>query len=57
MTRGPLLHGDMTRLRPIEARDGERLWEAVQDPEGQTTASAPSKTSIQCRARARASFR
>lgn len=34
MTRGPLLHGDMTRLRPIEARDSERLWEAVQDPEG-----------------------
>jgi RimJ/RimL family protein N-acetyltransferase len=24
----------MTRLRPIEARDSERLWEAVQDPEG-----------------------
>ncbi len=34
VTRGPLLHGDMTRLRPIEARDSERLWEAVQDPEG-----------------------
>ena len=34
MTRGPHLHGDMTRLRPIEARDSERLWEAVQDPEG-----------------------
>jgi hypothetical protein len=24
----------MMRLRPIEARDAERLWEAVQDPEG-----------------------
>jgi RimJ/RimL family protein N-acetyltransferase len=24
----------MMRLRPIEARDSERLWEAVQDPEG-----------------------
>ncbi|MFD2793057.1 GNAT family N-acetyltransferase [Promicromonospora vindobonensis] len=34
MTRGPLLHGEMMRLRPIEARDSERLWEAVQDPEG-----------------------
>lgn len=34
MTRGPQLHGDMVRLRPIEARDAERLWEAVQDPEG-----------------------
>ena len=34
MTRGPILHGEMMRLRPIEARDSERLWEAVQDPEG-----------------------
>ncbi|WP_369375461.1 GNAT family N-acetyltransferase [Promicromonospora sp. Populi] len=34
MTRGPLLRGEMMRLRPIEARDAERLWEAVQDPEG-----------------------
>ena len=34
MTRGPVLHGEMTRLRPVEARDSERLWEAVQDPEG-----------------------
>lgn len=34
MTRGPLLHGEMMRLRPIEVRDSERLWEAVQDPEG-----------------------
>lgn len=34
MTRGPLLRGEMMRLRPIEGRDAERLWEAVQDPEG-----------------------
>jgi RimJ/RimL family protein N-acetyltransferase len=34
VTRGPLLHGEMMRLRPIEGRDAERLWEAVQDPEG-----------------------
>jgi RimJ/RimL family protein N-acetyltransferase len=34
MTRGPELHGDMVRLRPIEARDADRLWEAVQDPVG-----------------------
>lgn len=34
MTRGPHLHGEMMRLRPVEARDAERLWEAVQDPEG-----------------------
>ncbi len=33
MTRGPVLHGEMVRLRPIEARDGARLWDAVQDPE------------------------
>ncbi|HEV6953062.1 MAG TPA: GNAT family protein [Promicromonospora sp.] len=34
MTRGPVLHGEMVRLRPLEGRDAERLWEAVQDPEG-----------------------
>jgi RimJ/RimL family protein N-acetyltransferase len=34
VTRGPLLRGEMMRLRPIEGRDAERLWEAVQDPEG-----------------------
>ncbi|MCP2267361.1 GNAT family N-acetyltransferase [Promicromonospora thailandica] len=34
MTRGPRLQGEMMRLRPLEARDAERLWEAVQDPEG-----------------------
>lgn len=33
MTRGPVLHGEMVRLRPVEARDGDRLWLAVQDPE------------------------
>ncbi|ACZ31407.1 GCN5-related N-acetyltransferase [Xylanimonas cellulosilytica DSM 15894] len=34
MTRGPELHGEMVRLRPIEARDAERLWESVTDPVG-----------------------
>ncbi|MCF4121825.1 GNAT family N-acetyltransferase [Antribacter sp. KLBMP9083] len=34
MTRGPELHGEMMRLRPIEARDADRLWESLQDPEG-----------------------
>lgn len=34
MTRGPVLHGEMMRLRPIEAGDAERLWESLQDPEG-----------------------
>ncbi|WP_321575345.1 GNAT family N-acetyltransferase [Oerskovia douganii] len=33
MTRGPELFGEMVRLRPIEARDAERMWESVQDPE------------------------
>lgn len=33
MTRGPQLHGEMVRLRPIEPRDAERMWEFVQDPE------------------------
>ncbi len=33
MTRGPELYGEMMRLRPIEARDAERMWESVQDPE------------------------
>lgn len=29
-----MLQGELVRLRPIEARDADRLWEAVQDPEG-----------------------
>lgn len=33
MTRGPELHGEMVRLRPVEARDADRMWEFVQDPE------------------------
>lgn len=32
--RSPVLQGEMVRLRPIEARDADRLWESVQDPEG-----------------------
>ena len=43
MTRGPELRGELVRLRPIEARDAERMWESLQDPEGMrqtgTTAS------------------
>ncbi|WP_342770158.1 GNAT family N-acetyltransferase [Xylanimonas allomyrinae] len=34
MTRSSVLHGEMVRLRPIEARDAQRLWESLQDPEG-----------------------
>ncbi|MBL0887650.1 GNAT family N-acetyltransferase [Myceligenerans indicum] len=34
MTRGPELRGELVRLRPIEPRDADRLWEGVQDPEG-----------------------
>ncbi|MGO1316260.1 MAG: GNAT family N-acetyltransferase [Cellulomonadaceae bacterium] len=34
MTRGPLLHGELVRLRPIEARDADKVWENLQDPEG-----------------------
>lgn len=33
MTRGPVLHGEMVTLRPIEARDADRMWESLQDPE------------------------
>ncbi|WP_265522241.1 GNAT family N-acetyltransferase [Oerskovia flava] len=33
MTRGPVVHGEMVRLRPIEERDADRLWESLQDPE------------------------
>ncbi|WP_253691647.1 GNAT family N-acetyltransferase [Cellulosimicrobium protaetiae] len=33
MTRGPVLLGEMVRLRPIEARDADRMWESLQDPE------------------------
>jgi RimJ/RimL family protein N-acetyltransferase len=32
--RAPLLDGEMMRLRPIEARDADRLWESLHDPEG-----------------------
>ncbi|GIJ00517.1 RimJ/RimL family protein N-acetyltransferase [Sediminihabitans luteus] len=34
MTRGPVVQGEMMRLRPMEARDADRLWESLQDPEG-----------------------
>lgn len=34
MTRGPEIRGEMVRLRPIEARDADRLWESLHDPEG-----------------------
>ncbi|GAB2476884.1 GNAT family N-acetyltransferase [Xylanimonas ulmi] len=43
MTRSPELHGEMVRLRPLESRDAQRLWDSLQDPEGMrqtgTTAS------------------
>jgi RimJ/RimL family protein N-acetyltransferase len=34
MTRGPELRQGLVRLRPMEARDADRIWESVQDPEG-----------------------
>ncbi|WP_402468841.1 GNAT family N-acetyltransferase [Isoptericola aurantiacus] len=30
----PVLPGEMVRLRPIEARDADRLWDSLHDPEG-----------------------
>lgn len=33
MTRGPVLTGEIARLRPIEATDADRMWESLQDPE------------------------
>jgi RimJ/RimL family protein N-acetyltransferase len=33
VTRGPVVLGEMVRLRPIEARDADRMWESMQDPE------------------------
>lgn len=33
MTRGPVLTGEISRLRPIEATDADRIWESLQDPE------------------------
>lgn len=33
MTRGPELLGELVRLRPIEARDADRMWESLQDAE------------------------
>ncbi|GAB3091628.1 GNAT family N-acetyltransferase [Isoptericola nanjingensis] len=32
--RSPVLHGELVRLRPVEARDAERLWASLRDPEG-----------------------
>ena len=32
--RVPVLRGEMVELRPIEARDADRIWEMVEDPEG-----------------------
>jgi RimJ/RimL family protein N-acetyltransferase len=41
--RSPVLTGEMMRLRAIEARDADRLWDSLDDPEGRrltgTTAS------------------
>jgi RimJ/RimL family protein N-acetyltransferase len=34
MTRGTILFGELARLRPVEARDADRLWESLQDAEG-----------------------
>ncbi|ROS73514.1 GNAT family N-acetyltransferase [Cellulomonas sp. PhB143] len=33
MSRGPVVQGEMMHLRPTEARDADRMWESVQDPE------------------------
>nr|WP_029253711.1 GNAT family protein [Paraoerskovia marina] len=33
MTRGPSVQAEMVRLRPIEPRDTDRMWESVQDPD------------------------
>ncbi len=33
MVRGPELTGELVHLRPVEARDADRLWEALQDEE------------------------
>ena len=33
MTRGPEMRGELVRLRPIAARDADRMWESLQDPE------------------------
>lgn len=33
MTRGPVVQGEMVRLRPMEARDADRVWESLQDAE------------------------
>ncbi|MGC5168951.1 GNAT family N-acetyltransferase [Luteimicrobium sp. DT211] len=45
MTRGPLLHGEMVRLRPVEPRDADRLWESAQDAEARRLMGASSVTS------------
>lgn len=41
MTRGPELPGEMARLRPVEGRDADRVWEFVQDPESVRLAGLP----------------
>ena len=42
MTRGPLLRGEMVRLRSVEPRDADRLWESAQDAEARRLMGAPS---------------
>ncbi|MEL7974235.1 GNAT family protein [Isoptericola sp. F-RaC21] len=32
--RSPVLHGELVRLRPVEARDADRLWASLRDPDG-----------------------
>jgi len=31
--RSPVLHGELVRLRPLEARDADRLWASLRDPD------------------------
>ena len=49
MTRAPVLHGEMVRLRPVEHRDAARLWEFAQDVEARRlmgTPSAPTREDV-----------
>jgi RimJ/RimL family protein N-acetyltransferase len=44
--RSPVLHGELVRLRPLEARDADRLWASLRDPDsGRLTGMGTSEAS------------
>ncbi|MFD6178498.1 MULTISPECIES: GNAT family N-acetyltransferase [unclassified Isoptericola] len=49
--RSPVLHGELVRLRALEARDADRLWASLRDPDngrlsGMGTSGASSRAEV-----------